>query len=70
MIAEADIASVFQQILEEQGQVGGNPEQEFSTKVHLRINSRRKSLEKSSKSGKKSSATAVKKKTHTHPDCF
>ncbi|MGH0153080.1 UNVERIFIED_CONTAM: hypothetical protein FKN15_023814 [Acipenser sinensis] len=51
MIAEADIASVFQQILEEQGQVGGNPEQEFSTKVHLRINSRRKSLEKSSKSG-------------------
>ncbi|MGH0155276.1 UNVERIFIED_CONTAM: hypothetical protein FKN15_029158 [Acipenser sinensis] len=50
MIAEADIASVFQQILEEQGQVGGNPEQEFSTKVHLRINSRRKSLEKSSKS--------------------
>ncbi|RXM36552.1 Melanophilin [Acipenser ruthenus] len=51
MIAEADIASVFQQILEEQGQVGGNPEQEFSTEVHLRINSRRKSLEKSSKSG-------------------
>ncbi|KAK1165853.1 melanophilin-like isoform X1 [Acipenser oxyrinchus oxyrinchus] len=48
MIAEADIASVFQQILEEQGQVGGNPEQEFSTEVHLRINSRRKSLEKSS----------------------
>ncbi|XP_058889978.1 melanophilin-like isoform X2 [Acipenser ruthenus] len=38
------------QILEEQGQVGGNPEQEFSTEVHLRINSRRKSLEKSSKS--------------------
>ncbi|MGH0137204.1 UNVERIFIED_CONTAM: hypothetical protein FKN15_009268 [Acipenser sinensis] len=50
MIAEADIASVFQQILEEQGQVGGNPEQEFCTDVHLRINSRRKSLEKSSKS--------------------
>ncbi|KAK6485249.1 melanophilin-like isoform X1 [Huso huso] len=50
MIAEADIASVFQQILEEQGQVGGNPEQEFSTEVHLHINSRRKSLEKSSKS--------------------
>ncbi|KAK1165950.1 melanophilin-like [Acipenser oxyrinchus oxyrinchus] len=49
MIAEADIASVFQQILEEQGQVGGNTEQ-FSTEVHLRINSRRKSLEKSSKS--------------------
>ncbi|XP_041118453.1 melanophilin-like isoform X5 [Polyodon spathula] len=50
MIAEADIASMFQQILQEQGQVGGKPEQEFSTEVHLRINSRRKSLEKSSKS--------------------
>ncbi|MBN3272851.1 MELPH protein, partial [Polyodon spathula] len=40
----------LQQILQEQGQVGGKPEQEFSTEVHLRINSRRKSLEKSSKS--------------------
>uniref|UniRef100_W5MC00 Melanophilin b n=1 Tax=Lepisosteus oculatus TaxID=7918 RepID=W5MC00_LEPOC len=51
MIAEADIASVFQQILEEQGQRGDDPEQEFSTELHLRINSRKKSLEKSSRSG-------------------
>ncbi|XP_066544015.1 melanophilin isoform X6 [Amia ocellicauda] len=50
MIAEADIASVFQQILEEQGQWGDDPEQQFSTEVHLRVNSRRKSLEKSSRS--------------------
>ncbi|XP_015214274.1 melanophilin isoform X8 [Lepisosteus oculatus] len=50
MIAEADIASVFQQILEEQGQRGDDPEQEFSTELHLRINSRKKSLEKSSRS--------------------
>ncbi|MBN3270751.1 MELPH protein, partial [Polyodon spathula] len=50
MIAEADIASVYQQILQEQGQVGGKEEQEFSTEEHLRINSCRKSLEKSYKS--------------------
>ncbi|KAI1899770.1 hypothetical protein AGOR_G00065170 [Albula goreensis] len=45
MIAEADMASVFQQILEEQG----GQDSEYSTQVHLHIH-RRKSLEKSTRS--------------------
>ncbi|KAG7467432.1 hypothetical protein MATL_G00153660 [Megalops atlanticus] len=47
MIAEADMASVFQQILEEQAGQGRDPE--FSTEVHLRLH-RRKSLDKSIRS--------------------
>nr|XP_014344720.1 PREDICTED: melanophilin [Latimeria chalumnae] len=47
MIAEADLATLFHRILQEQGQPV--PEQEFSTKVRLMVNSRRKSLDKSTR---------------------
>ncbi|XP_067404774.1 melanophilin isoform X4 [Emydura macquarii macquarii] len=49
MIAEADLAAVFHQILQEQGQHVAPPEQEFSTEVRLMVNSRRKSLERNPK---------------------
>ncbi|XP_030436498.1 melanophilin isoform X5 [Gopherus evgoodei] len=49
MIAEADLAAVFHQILQEQGQHMTPPEQEFSTEVRLTVNSRRKSLERNPK---------------------
>uniref|UniRef100_H3AUF2 Melanophilin n=1 Tax=Latimeria chalumnae TaxID=7897 RepID=H3AUF2_LATCH len=49
MIAEADLATLFHRILQEQGQPV--PEQEFSTKVRLMVNSRRKSLDKSTRAG-------------------
>ncbi|CAN2389123.1 melanophilin [Pristimantis euphronides] len=45
LIAEAELASVFHQLLQEQGQNATNPEQEFSTEVRLTMNSRRRSLE-------------------------
>ncbi|KAM4024642.1 melanophilin isoform 6-T7 [Anomaloglossus baeobatrachus] len=45
LIAEAELASVFHQLLQEQGQKVTNPEQEFSTEVRLTLNSRRRSLE-------------------------
>ncbi|XP_056390901.1 melanophilin isoform X6 [Hyla sarda] len=45
LIAEAELASVFHQLLQEQGQNVINPEQEFSTEVRLTLNSRRRSLE-------------------------
>ncbi|XP_073502784.1 melanophilin isoform X2 [Phyllobates terribilis] len=45
LIAEAELASVFHQLLQEQGQKATNPEQEFSTEVRLTLNSRRRSLE-------------------------
>ncbi|KAM5151560.1 melanophilin isoform 5-T6 [Mantella aurantiaca] len=45
LIAEAELASVFHQLLQEQGQTTANPEQEFSTEVRLAVNSRRRSLE-------------------------
>ncbi|KAM7153682.1 melanophilin isoform 3-T3 [Macrochelys suwanniensis] len=51
MIAEADLAAVFHQILQEQGQNMTPPEQEFSTEVRLTVNSRRKSLERNPKPG-------------------
>ncbi|XP_034642212.1 melanophilin isoform X2 [Trachemys scripta elegans] len=51
MIAEADLAAVFHQILQEQGQHMTPPEQEFSTEVRLTVNSRRKSLERNPKPG-------------------
>ncbi|XP_038278110.1 melanophilin isoform X5 [Dermochelys coriacea] len=51
MIAEADLAAVFHQILQEQGQPMTPPEQEFSTEVRLTVNSRRKSLERNPKPG-------------------
>ncbi|XP_019409710.1 PREDICTED: melanophilin isoform X7 [Crocodylus porosus] len=46
LIAEADLASMFHHILQEQGQHLAPPEQEFSTEVRLTVNSRRKSLER------------------------
>ncbi|XP_032655954.1 melanophilin isoform X3 [Chelonoidis abingdonii] len=49
LIAEADLAAVFHQILQEQGQHMTPPEQEFSTEVRLTVNSRRKSLERNPK---------------------
>lgn len=45
LIAEAELASVFHQLLQEQGQNVINPEQEFSTEVRLTLNSRRRSME-------------------------
>ncbi|XP_032655959.1 melanophilin isoform X6 [Chelonoidis abingdonii] len=51
LIAEADLAAVFHQILQEQGQHMTPPEQEFSTEVRLTVNSRRKSLERNPKPG-------------------
>ncbi|XP_040295817.1 melanophilin isoform X8 [Bufo bufo] len=45
LIAEAELASVFHRLLQEQGQNAPNPEQEFSTEVRLTMNSRRRSLE-------------------------
>uniref|UniRef100_A0A8C8SL52 Melanophilin n=1 Tax=Pelusios castaneus TaxID=367368 RepID=A0A8C8SL52_9SAUR len=51
MIAEADLAAVFHQILQEQGQHMAPPDQEFSTEVRLTVNSRRKSLERNPKPG-------------------
>ncbi|KAG8559215.1 hypothetical protein GDO81_017267 [Engystomops pustulosus] len=44
-MAEAELASVFHQLLQEQGQNAPNPDQEFSTEVRLTMNSRRRSLE-------------------------
>ncbi|XP_078407846.1 melanophilin a isoform X4 [Cetorhinus maximus] len=49
VIGEAEMASVFRNILLEKGQ-NLMPESEFSTEVRLEINKRRKSLDKSSKS--------------------
>ncbi|XP_074824250.1 melanophilin isoform X1 [Natator depressus] len=49
MVAEADLAAVFHQILQEQGQHMTPPEQEFSTEVRLTVNSQRKSLERNPK---------------------
>ncbi|EMP27000.1 Melanophilin [Chelonia mydas] len=51
MVAEADLAAVFHQILQEQGQHMTPPEQEFSTEVRLTVNSQRKSLERNPKPG-------------------
>ncbi|KAG8559211.1 hypothetical protein GDO81_017267 [Engystomops pustulosus] len=45
LMAEAELASVFHQLLQEQGQNAPNPDQEFSTEVRLTMNSRRRSLE-------------------------
>ncbi|XP_072274618.1 melanophilin isoform X2 [Pyxicephalus adspersus] len=45
LIAEAELASVFHQLLQEQGHTNTNPEQEFSTEVRLTVNSRRRSLD-------------------------
>ncbi|XP_077304372.1 melanophilin isoform X4 [Lithobates pipiens] len=45
LIAEAELASVFHQLLQDQGQATANPEQEFSTEVRLTVNSRRRSLD-------------------------
>ncbi|XP_066431491.1 melanophilin isoform X2 [Eleutherodactylus coqui] len=45
LIAEAELASVFHQLLQDRGQIAPNPEQEFSTEVRLTLNSRRRSLE-------------------------
>ncbi|XP_069839250.1 melanophilin isoform X4 [Dendropsophus ebraccatus] len=45
LIPEAELASVFHQLLQEQGQNVINPEQEYSTEVRLTLNSRRRSLE-------------------------
>ncbi|CAJ0924664.1 unnamed protein product [Ranitomeya imitator] len=45
LIAEAELASVFHQLLQEEGQKAINPEAEFSTEVRLTLNSRRRSLE-------------------------
>ncbi|NXI66488.1 MELPH protein, partial [Anseranas semipalmata] len=48
---EADLAAVFHQVLQEQEQHVSPPEQHFSTEVRLTINSRRRSLERSTKPG-------------------
>ncbi|XP_067892394.1 melanophilin-like [Heterodontus francisci] len=48
LIGEAELTSVFRNILQAKGQ-NLMPESEFSTEVRLEINSRRKSLDKSSK---------------------
>lgn len=45
LIAEAELASAFHQLLQDQGQTMANPEQEFSTEVRLTVNSRRRSLD-------------------------
>lgn len=52
LIAEAELASVFHQLLQEQGQTMANPEQEFSTEVRMTVNSRRRSLENIRRSSK------------------
>ncbi|XP_075790152.1 melanophilin isoform X6 [Pelodiscus sinensis] len=49
MVAEADLAAVFHQILQEQGQHVTPPEQEFSTELRLTVNSQRKSMERNPK---------------------
>ncbi|XP_068101438.1 melanophilin isoform X4 [Hyperolius riggenbachi] len=41
LIAEAELASVFHHLLQDQGQGMANPEQEFSTEVRLLVNRRR-----------------------------
>ncbi|KAG8432575.1 hypothetical protein GDO86_017001 [Hymenochirus boettgeri] len=45
LIAEAGLASMFHQLLQDQGQNVASPEQEFSTEVRLTVNSRRCSLD-------------------------
>ncbi|MEE6490873.1 hypothetical protein FKM82_016037, partial [Ascaphus truei] len=45
LIAEAELASMFHHLLQEQGQLVPTPEQGFSTEVRLTVNSRRRSLE-------------------------
>uniref|UniRef100_A0A8C5N419 Melanophilin n=1 Tax=Leptobrachium leishanense TaxID=445787 RepID=A0A8C5N419_9ANUR len=45
LIAEAELASMFHNLLQEQGQNAAPPDQEFSTEVHLTVNSRRRSFE-------------------------
>ncbi|KAM8934132.1 melanophilin [Pelodytes ibericus] len=45
LIAEAELASMFHHLLQEQGQNVAPPEQEFSTEIRLPVNSRRRSIE-------------------------
>ncbi|XP_053327649.1 melanophilin [Spea bombifrons] len=45
LIAEAELASMFHHLLQEQGQNVAPPDQEFSTEVRVTVNSRRRSLE-------------------------
>ncbi|XP_053554831.1 melanophilin isoform X4 [Bombina bombina] len=45
MIAEADLASMFHYLLQEQGHNLAPPDQEFNTEVRFSLNSRRRSLE-------------------------
>ncbi|XP_008112807.1 melanophilin isoform X1 [Anolis carolinensis] len=51
MVAEADLASMFHHILQEQGQKTSAPEQEFTTEVRFTVNSHTKNLERTSKAG-------------------
>ncbi|NXD15431.1 MELPH protein, partial [Nothocercus nigrocapillus] len=48
---EADLATAFQPVLQEQGPRASPPKQEFSTEVRLTVNSRRRSLERNANPG-------------------
>ncbi|XP_075036482.1 melanophilin isoform X6 [Mixophyes fleayi] len=65
LMAETELASVFHQLLQEQGQNTTSPEQEFSTEVRLTVNSRRRSLENIRRS---SSPSLVPKGSHYSGD--
>lgn len=58
LVAEAELASVFHQLLQEQGQAQANPEQEFSTEVRLTVNSKRRSLDNIWRSSKSQNSSA------------
>ncbi|XP_043916667.1 melanophilin isoform X2 [Protopterus annectens] len=68
LVAEADVAALFQQILQERGQQMVMSEQEFSTEVHVLENSRRKSLEKSPQIGSSSGPLKQPSKSQYYAD--
>ncbi|OCT61244.1 melanophilin isoform X2 [Xenopus laevis] len=65
LFAEADLASMFHHILQEQGQNAASPEQEFSTEVRLTVNSRRLSLDNT---GRPSSPSLAPKRSQYSGD--
>uniref|UniRef100_A0A4W3J1K8 Rab effector MyRIP/Melanophilin domain-containing protein n=1 Tax=Callorhinchus milii TaxID=7868 RepID=A0A4W3J1K8_CALMI len=46
LFAEADLASVFRDIIQEKGHSIAMPEQQFSTEIRMEVNARRKSLDR------------------------
>ncbi|XP_074857509.1 melanophilin isoform X2 [Carettochelys insculpta] len=67
MIAEADLAAVFHQILQEQGQQVTPPEQEFSSEVRLTVSSQRRSLERNPKPDDNPNPEAPGTRTRSFP---